>query len=150
MGKTLFGKKANSGNLNPEPYAMAKKFDLNERLIDFAVGVIDVSEVLPRTVAGNHIAGQLVRSGTSPALNYGEAQSAESRKDFIRKLKISTKELRETYNCLRIIRRKKWYSEEKLAPLLNENNQLISIFCKSAETARKNSKKEIAASASPQ
>ena len=114
------------------------KFDLDERLINFAVEIIDVSEGLPKTFAGNHLAGQLVRSGSSPALNYGEAQSAESRNDFIHKMKVSAKELRETYKCLRIINKKKWYPEEKLLPVLDENNQLISIFVKSIETAKRN------------
>ena len=117
---------------------MERKFDLDERLINFAVAIIDVSENLPKTFAGNHIAGQLVRSGTSPALNYGEAQSAESRSDFIHKMKISAKELRETFNCLRIIKKKNWQEEEKMLPVLDENNQLISIFVKSIETAQKN------------
>ena len=84
------------------------------------------------------LSGQLVRSGTSPALNYGEAQAAESRNDFIHKMKISAKELRETYNCLRIINKKNWYAEEKLLLVLNENNQLIAIFVKSIETAKRN------------
>ena len=70
--------------------------ELEDRLIDFAVLVIPVVEALPDTRAGNHIAGQLVRSGTSPAPNYGEARSAELRKDFIHKMKISLKELRVT------------------------------------------------------
>ena len=118
---------------------MKAKFDLDERLINFAVNIIEISETLPKNFAGNHIAGQLVRSGTSPALNYGEAQSAESRKDFIHKMKISSKELRETFNCIKIIMKKKWSSTEKLLPVLDENNQLISIFVKSIETAKKNS-----------
>jgi four helix bundle protein len=117
---------------------MEKKFDLNERLINFAVVIIDISECLPKTFAGNHIAGQLVRSGTSPALNYGEAQSAESRNDFIHKMKISAKELRETMNCLKIIEKKNWVAPDKLSVPINENNQLISIFVKSIETAKKN------------
>ena len=117
---------------------MERKFDLDERLINFAAEVIDVSETLPNTIAGRHIAGQLVRSGTAPAFHYGEAQGAESRKDFIHKLKIGLKELRESFNCHRIIRKKKWYNEEKLNIILDENNQLISIFVKSIETARKN------------
>jgi len=117
---------------------MPGKFDLDERLIKFAVIIIEISEALPKTFGGNHIAGQLVRSGTSPALNYGEAQSAESRNDFIHKMKVSAKELRETYNCLRIINGKRWHPEEKIVPVLDENNQLISIFVKSIETAKKN------------
>jgi four helix bundle protein len=116
---------------------MERKFDLDERLINFSAAIIDVSEGLPKYFAGNHIAGQLVRSGTSPALNYGEAQSAESRNDFIHKMKISAKELRETFNCLRIIKKKNWYPQEKMLPVLDENNQLISIFVKSIETAKR-------------
>ena len=73
-----------------------KKYNLEKRLIDFAVRIINVVEALPNTRAGNHIAGQFVRCGTSPAPNYGEAQSAESRNDFIHKIKIVLKELRET------------------------------------------------------
>ena len=80
-----------------------RKYDLEERLIDFAVLIIQITESLYNSRAGNHIAGQLVRSGTSPALHYGEAQSAESRADFIHKLKILLKELRESKNALRII-----------------------------------------------
>ena len=117
---------------------MERKFDLDERLINFSVAIIDISEILPKTFAGIHIAGQLVRSGTSPALNYGEAQSAESRNDFIHKMKVSAKELRETYNCLRIIKKKNWCPEVKMDPILDEINQLISIFVKSIETAKRN------------
>jgi four helix bundle protein len=126
---------------NHKTLIMNRKFDLDDRLIDFAVAIIGISEALPKTFAGNHLAGQLVRSGTSPALNYGEAQSAESRNDFIHKMKISAKELRESYNCLRIIRKMNWYAEQRLAEVLDENNQLIAIFVKSIETARKNNTK---------
>jgi len=73
-----------------------RKYDLEDRLVDFSVRIINVVETLPNTRAGNHIAGQLVRSGTAAAPNYGEAQSAESRKDFIHKMKVALKELRET------------------------------------------------------
>ena len=69
-----------------------RKFDLEERLIDFAVRIIHTADSLPKTKIGNHISGQLLRSGTSPAPNYGEAQSAESRADFIHKMKVSLKE----------------------------------------------------------
>jgi four helix bundle protein len=66
----------------------SRRYDLEERLIDFAVMVIDLQESLPSTKAANHLGGQLLRSGTSPALNYGEAQSAESKKDFIHKIRV--------------------------------------------------------------
>ena len=80
-----------------------KKYDLEERLIQFALLIIDIVEMLPNTRAGNHIAGQLIRSGTSPAVNYGEAQVAESRDDFIHKMKICLKELKETHIAVQII-----------------------------------------------
>jgi len=92
---------------------LERKFDLEERLIDFASNIVDVAEALPNTIAGNHLAGQLVRSGTAPALQYGEAQAAESRQDFIHKMKVALKELRETYNCSRIIKKKDWYENTK-------------------------------------
>ena len=115
---------------------MDRKFDLDERLIEFAAKAIDIAEALPNTIAGNHIAGQLIRSSTAPCLQYGEAQSAESRADFIHKMKISAKELRESFNCLQLIKMKGWYSDEILIMCIDENNQLISIFVKSIETAR--------------
>ena len=115
------------------------KIELEERLISFAVLIIEIVNELPNTKVGNHLSGQLVRSGTSPALNYGEAQSGESRKDFIHKIKIVLKELRETSICLKIIHRTKLYkSEKKMQTALEENNELISIFVKSVETAQKN------------
>jgi four helix bundle protein len=83
--------------------------ELEDRLIDFAVRIINVVEALPSSKAGNHVAGQLIRSGTAPAPNYGEAQSAESRKDFIHKMKIALKELRETLIWLTIIN---WHSRK--------------------------------------
>lgn len=72
------------------------EYDLKERLIDYSVRIIALSEALPDTKAGKHIASQILRSGTSPAPNYGEATSAESAADFIHKLKVALKELRET------------------------------------------------------
>jgi four helix bundle protein len=116
---------------------MEKKFDLEERLIDFAAAIIDISEVLPKTLAGNHLAGQLLRSGTSPCLHYGEAQAAESPADFIHKMKVCLKELRETYNCLRLINKKKWL-KEVWGVYLNESNELVAIFVSSIKTAQSN------------
>ena len=119
-----------------------RNYDLQERLIEFAVRVLDVVESLPNSRAGNHVAGQLIRSGTSPAPNYGEAQSAESRKDFIHKMKVALKELRETLVWLHIIQRKPLLEPlDKLTPLSGENNELISIFVASIATAEENQKK---------
>jgi four helix bundle protein len=116
-----------------------KKYDLEKRLIDFAVRIIDLVETLANTRAGNHIAGQLVRCGTSPAPNYGEAQSAESRNDFIHKIKIVLKELRETKIWLQIIHRKRMArSGSQTESLIAECDELISIFVTSVRTAEKN------------
>ncbi|NHA04546.1 four helix bundle protein [Mucilaginibacter sp. HC2] len=118
------------------------KYDLEERLIDFAVMIADIIEALPNTRLGNYIAGQLVRSGCSPALNYGEAQSAESRNDFIHKMKIILKELRESMVSLKIIKRRDIHNLDNTETAINECNQLIAIFVKSIETAKKNNLKQ--------
>ncbi len=119
---------------------MEKKYDLEERLIEFGSQLIDVAEALPKTFAGNHLASQLIRNGTSPALHYGEAQGAESRNDFVHKMKVCLKELRETFNCLRLINKKKWYNQIKMDEMLLESNQLIAIFVRSIITAQMNEK----------
>jgi len=117
-----------------------KTIDLEARLIRFAVRVISIAESLPGTKAGNHLANQLVRSGTSPALNYGEAQDAESKTNFIHKLKIVTKELRETRVSLQIIQLMGATDlANDLRESLDECNQLISIFVKSIRTSRNTS-----------
>ena len=119
-----------------------RTYDLEERLIDFAGRIIRIAESLPKTKIGKHVAGQIIRCGTSPAPNYGEAQSAESRSDFIHKMKVALKELRETRVWLLIIVRAKLITPaSKLESLIRENNELISIFVTSIETARKKSKK---------
>lgn len=118
-----------------------KTYDLEERLIDFAVTIADIIERLPNTRIGNYIAGQLVRSGCSPALNYGEAQAAESRNDFIHKMKIILKELRESFISIKIIERWDLYDKQKLLLAKDECAQLIAIFVKSIETAKKNALK---------
>jgi len=119
-----------------------EKFDLEERLIAFAVRVIRLTESLPKTPAGRHIVVQMTRSGTSPAANYGEAQDAESRADFVHKLKIVLKELRETRVWLLMIQRAELVKPiTKLESLIQEANELISIFVKSVKTARKNKKR---------
>lgn len=120
-----------------------KKYDLEERLINFAVLIIEIVENMADTKSANHLASQLLRSGTSPALNYGEAQRGESRRDFIHKMKIVLKELRETNIGLKIIHRTKLYkSENRIIQALGENNELISIFVSSIVTANKNYQKK--------
>ena len=95
-------------------------------------------KVVSKSETGNHLANQIIRSGTSVSLNYGEAQGAESRKDFIHKMKIILKELRETHICLRIIQQAKLYqkSDSTLSRIIAENDELISIFVRSVDTAQ--------------
>ena len=91
-----------------------KIFDLEDRLVEFSCRIIEVLEALPHTRAGNYIAGQLIRCGLAPALLYGEAQSAELRMDFIHKIKIVLKELKETRVCLKIITRSEMIPQKKI------------------------------------
>lgn len=119
-----------------------REYDLQDRLIDFAVRIIKVAEASPDSKIGNHIRGQLLRCGTSPAPNYGEAQSAESRLDFIHKIKVVLKELRETKVWLLMIDRTRLIEpEETLRPVVEENDELIAIFVKSEQTVKGNKKK---------
>lgn len=120
----------------------SKGVDIEERLIDFSVSIIDLTEKLPNSNAGNYLSGQLLRSGTSPALHYGEARAAESRADFIHKMKVCLKELRETLNGLRIIKKSSLYNnDEVLDSLIKECNELISIFVTSIKTASNKNKR---------
>jgi four helix bundle protein len=110
------------------------KYNLEERLINFGVQIIELVESMPSTKSANHLAGQILRSGTSPALNYAEAQGGESDKDFLHKIKIVLKELRETLVCLKIIHKTKLFiSEEKFKALLKEADvsQRLTTSCKS-------------------
>jgi four helix bundle protein len=114
---------------------MAKGDDIQERLIDFAVAIIKLASRLPNTPAGRHVAGQILRSGTSPAPNYGESRGAESRKDFIHKLKIALKELNETEVWLIIIERSELLPEYEVEPVLAECRELCKIIGSSIKTA---------------
>jgi len=110
--------------------------DLEQRLIDFAVRIVNLSARLPRTPPGKHIAGQIMRAGTSPAPNYGEARGAESHADFVHKLRIVLKELNETSIWLRIIKQSQMLRKELLTELIIENTELSKIFTASLKTAR--------------
>ena len=111
--------------------------ELETRLIDFSVVIINLSACLKKNYAGIHLSKQIIRSGTRTALNYGEARGAESKKDFIHKAKIVLKELRETFITLKIIKQAKLFSSENtiLEDALKECNELISIFVSSTKTA---------------
>ena len=118
----------------------AKPYDLEDRLLEYAVRVIRLVDALPATRAGRHVADQLLRCGTSPLANHGEVQGAESRKDFIHKLGICLKETREAQRWLRLIHRVPLVVPGKIEPLLGESEALIKIFRASIRTARKRSR----------
>jgi four helix bundle protein len=113
---------------------MAKGDDIEERLIDFAVRVVNVSANMPGTQAGNHIAGQLLRSGTAPAAHYAEARGAESTRDFIHKLRICLKELNETRVWLKIATRSELLTEPSLREIARESDELCRIINASIKT----------------
>src|SRR5210317_1452497 len=119
-----------------------QSYDLEERLLEYSVHIIKIVEQLPKTRVGNHVAGQLLKSGTSPYPNHGEAQAAESPKDFIHKLRISLKELRESQSWLKLIQRVPLIKKpELLKDILQETEELIKIFVTSIKTAEKKQKK---------
>ena len=115
--------------------------DLAERLLDFATRVGKVVDALPESRLGRHIAGQLVRSGTSPAPNYAEACGAESRRDFVHKLSIALKELRESRCWIQLIIKAELLPEQRLSEILDECEQLCAIVAKSIVTAKNNQAK---------
>jgi four helix bundle protein len=123
-------------------YAAPKKtkYDLEDRLLEFAVAVVELTDELPNTRAGNHVAGQLLRCGTSPYGHHGEVEPAESRKDFIHKLKVCLKELRETRRWLRLVSRlKQMNRDSRLVACLAEAEELIRIFVASVRTTEQRS-----------
>jgi four helix bundle protein len=113
-------------------------FDLEDRLVDFACMCLEVCDLLPGTKTGNNLEHQLSKSGTAPALIYGEAQAAESRADFIHKISMVLKEIKESRINLKIIKRKPVIVHEKVDKAFAEANELMAIFLKSIETARRN------------
>jgi four helix bundle protein len=113
-----------------------KNYDLEERLLEFAAQVILLTEKLPKTRSGNHVAGQILRSGTSAYPNHGEAQAAESQKDFVHKMSLCLKELRETLRWLNLIEKAQLiHGSDLLTSLRQENDELIRIFVSSIKTA---------------
>ncbi len=123
--------------------AKERDFDLHDRLIEYAVRIIKLCEALQDSRTGKHICSQILKSGTAPAPNHGEAQSAESRADFVHKLKIALKELRETETWLKVIMKAQLIEPiGNIEPLLQETHELISILYRSIETAKKNARKK--------
>jgi four helix bundle protein len=109
---------------------------LEKRLISFAAAIVSLSSKLPRTPQGRHICAQILRSGTGSAANYGEARGAESRADFIHKLKVVFKELNETTIWLEIIAESSLLSPETLSAIVAENRELCRVIAASIKTAR--------------
>src|ERR1700730_13528290 len=116
------------------------RFDLEDRLLEFSARIIRLADSLPNTRAANHLAGQLLRCGTSPYGNHGEVEAAESRKDFVHKLKICPKELKETRRWLRLAAKSAIVSASKMTAILSETEELIKIFSSSIRTAERNAK----------
>src|SRR5205085_12222256 len=109
-------------------YGVRRNYDLEERLLNFTAEIVSLADTLPSTKAGNHIAGQLLRCGTSPLANHGEVEAGESRKDFLHKLRICLKELRETKRWLRLVGRVNLIDISDLGVCLNETEELSRIF----------------------
>lgn len=118
--------------------AKESRYDLEDRLLEYAARIIRLVDALPGTRAARHVADQLLRCGTSPLANHGELQGAESRKDFIHKLGLCLKEIDEAWRWLRLIHRVPMLPPAKVEPLLVETNALIKIFAASVRTAAKN------------
>ena len=116
-------------------------YNLENRLLEFAAVIIELTESLPNTRVGNHVAGQLLRCGTSSLSNHGEVEAAESRGDFLHKLRICLKELRETKRWLRLVGRTRTLTTPtNLTACLNEVEELIRISVASIRTAERNAK----------
>jgi four helix bundle protein len=114
----------------------SKANDLERRLVSFAATIVRLSSKLPRTPQGRHMAGQILRSGTAAAANYGEARGAESRADFVHKLKIAFKELNETTIWLEIIAQSGLLAADTIVAIIAENRELCRIIAASIKTAR--------------
>lgn len=135
-----FNKQYSTRNIQYSSIMNQRTFDLQDRLVSFSLLIMKIVDRLPKSYTGQHFAKQLVRSGTSPAFQYGEAKSAESRKDFIHKMKIGKKELGESFICLQIIKQHPLLVDAILDEAIKECDELSAIFHSSIKTARSNIK----------
>ena len=132
---------SNAQRSTPNAQRVSKpRFDLESRLLEFSARIIRLVDAMPNTRAANHLAGQLPRCGTSPYGNHREVEAAESRKDFVHKLKVCLKELKETRRWLRLACKSSIISAAKTAAILNETEELFKIFFSSIRTAEKNAR----------
>jgi four helix bundle protein len=123
-----------NGSDSPRP---SKEYDLEERLLHYAAGIIRLTRSLEASYAHRHVANQLLRAGTAPLANHGEAQAAESDADFLHKLKVSLKELRESHRWLKLIRMVPLTDRnDRLEPMLVETDELERIFNRSVQTVQ--------------
>ncbi len=128
--------RTSKGERRGQASAAGQVYDLEERLLNYVAEIIKFTEKLPSTRAGNHVAGQLLRSGTSPLSNHGEAEAAESHDDFVHKLKVCLKELRESLRWIRLVRKSQLLPEPQILPLEKESDELIRIFVASIRTSK--------------
>ena len=121
-----------------------RKYDLDDRCVEFGAAIVLYTDRMPKSTAGLHLGKQLLRSGTAPALHYGEVQGSESTADFIHKMKLALKELRESRNNLRVQFKAKLMdpSVKENAWLLNEAVELVAIFAASVKPAERNRDKK--------
>ena len=137
-GETGNGQRATGGGQRARgngQSSMRVGSDIAARLLDFAVAVARAAATLPRDAAGRHVALQLVRSATGGGANYEEARAAESREDFVHKIGVAAKEVRESLYWLRFVQRSGWTSVD-LDGAIREAGELAAILCASARTAR--------------
>jgi len=143
-GEGSYGAVAETLNVQHSTFNVQKpsepRFDLEDRLLEFSANIIRLIYALPNTRAADHIAGQLLRCGASPLGNHGEVQAAESRRDFVHKLRICLKEFKETRRWFRLLKHSQLVSTPKMEPILLETEELIRIFAASLRTAEKNAK----------
>ena len=134
---------AQRSTLNAQRSSERGRYDLEDRLLEYAVRIIRVTEGMKRSPAGLHIADQLLRSGTSPYGNHGEAEGAESREDFVHKLRVCFKELRESRRWLKLVQRAELIEKpELLRALIDEADELVRIFGQSIQTATRHQRED--------
>jgi four helix bundle protein len=124
---------------------MTERRELDERLLDYGARIIQLVEALPRTLVGRRIGDQLLRSATAVGANYEEAQGAESKEDFVHKLQIALKELRESLYWLRLMAKAGTLPPERLAELIDESTQLRAILSKAVATTKGKAKQTVPA-----
>lgn len=128
--------KSSIPNQDAAPKEKAPRKDLSERLLDFAVETIKATYMFPKSQVGSHIGGQVIRSVSSVGANYEEACTAQSRADFIHKMQIALKEIRETVYWVKLATRLELPGKTGWSLILQEGNELLLILAKSVATSK--------------